>query len=165
MFLGPLEQSKPWDTQGIEGVHRFLKKFWRLFYDEAGNFAVTDAAPTESQWRTLHRTIRKVGDDTERFSFNTVVSQLMICVNELASAGCRHRDILEQVLILLAPFAPHISEELYHQLGHETLVLDAVYPTWEEKYLREARVVYPVAINGKTRTEMTFGADTARKTA
>jgi leucyl-tRNA synthetase len=161
MFLGPLEQSKPWDTQGIEGVHRFLKKFWRLFYDDAGNFAVTDEAPTESQWRTLHRTIRKVGDDTERFSFNTVVSQLMICVNELASAGCRHRDILEPVLILLAPFAPHISEELYHQLGHETSVLDAAYPAWEEKYLREAQVVYPVAINGKTRAEMTFDADTA----
>lgn len=156
MFLGPLEQSKPWDTQGIEGVHRFLKKLWRLFYDESGSLAVTDGTPTESEWRTLHRTIRKVGEDTERFAFNTVVSQLMICVNELASVGCRERAVLEPILILLAPFAPHISEELYHELGHETSVLDASYPAWEEKYLRESQVAYPIAINGKTRTEMTF---------
>jgi len=160
MFLGPLEQSKPWDTQGIEGVHRFLKKLWRLFFDESGGLAVTDSPPAEEEWRTLHRTIRKVGEDTERFSFNTVVSQLMICVNELSAAGCRKKEILEPLLILLAPFAPHVAEELWHQLGQQHSILDATYPEWEAQYLRETNVVYPVAINGKTRTEMAFAADT-----
>lgn len=161
MFLGPLEQSKPWDTKGIEGVHRFLKKLWRLFFDEEQHLAVRDKAPTEEEWRVLHKTIRKTGEDTERFSFNTAVSQLMICVNELTSLECQKKAILEPLLILLTPYAPHISEELWHLLGHTSTILDASFPRFDEKYLRETNVLYPIAINGKTRAEITFPADMA----
>lgn len=164
MFLGPLEQSKPWDTQGIEGVHRFLKKLWRLFFPEEGGLRVDETAPSPEEWRILHRTIKKVGEDTERFSFNTVVSQLMICVNELSALDCRKREVLRPLVILLAPFAPHIAEELWHQLGQEGSVLDAAYPGWEEKFLEADTVSYPVAVNGKTRTEMAFPADATEAT-
>ena len=151
MFLGPVEMSKPWDTKGIEGVHRFLKKLWRLFYNEE-TFVVTNEAPTAAELKVLHKTIRKVEEDTERFSFNTSVSAFMVCVNELTDLGCHKRDILQPLLILLTPFAPHISEELWNQLGNEGTILDAGFPAWEEKYLVETTKEYPISINGKLRT-------------
>jgi leucyl-tRNA synthetase len=160
MFLGPLEQSKPWDTQGIEGVHRFLKKFWRLFFPE-GTLAVTEEAASGEALRALHRTIKKVREDTEKLSFNTAVSQFMICVNELSAAGCRSRQVLQPLVVLLTPYAPHIAEELWHQLANEGSVLDAALPDYEEKYTREDTFTYPVAVNGKLRTEMPFAADAA----
>jgi leucyl-tRNA synthetase len=159
MFLGPIEQSKPWDTQGIEGVHRFLKKLWRLFYDESGQWLVNGEAPTAEEWRTLHKTIKKVEEDTGRFSFNTAVSQFMICVNELTACQCHKREILKPLVILLTPYAPHLSEELWHALGETTTVLDAAFPQFDANYLKESHINYPVAINGKTRTEITVAAD------
>ncbi|GAA4303073.1 leucine--tRNA ligase [Compostibacter hankyongensis] len=159
MFLGPIEQSKPWDSKGIEGVHRFLKKLWRLFADEQKGWIVTAEPPSEDALRILHKTIRKVEEDTQRFSYNTAISQLMICVNELTALDSHSRAVLEPLLVLLTPYAPHICEELWQQLGHDTTVLDAAYPAAEEKYLAESTVKYPVAINGKTRTDMVFPAD------
>ena len=159
MFLGPIEVSKPWDTKGIEGVHRFLKKFWRLYNDEQSGFIVTDEAPTEAELRTLHKTLKKVSEDIERFSFNTCVSQFMICVNELASAGCHKRAILEPLAVSLASFAPHITEELWHQLGHTTTILDAAFPEHNDKFIAENSVNYAVSINGKKRTEIEFALD------
>jgi leucyl-tRNA synthetase len=167
MFLGPIEQDKPWDTKGIEGVHRFLRKLWRLFYDEVkGPIWTTSSpslsgegkgeAPTEAELKVLHRTIKKIEEDTERFSFNTGVSTFMICVNELTDLRCHKKAILEPLLILLAPYAPHVAEELWHALGNTTTVLDAAFPTFEEKYLKETTKVYPVAINGRTRTELSI---------
>ena len=153
MFLGPVEMSKPWDTKGIEGVHRFLKKLWRLFYNEE-NLVVTGEAPTAAEWKVLHKTIKKIEEDTERFSFNTAVSAFMVCVNELTDLGCHKRDILQPLLILLTPYAPHISEELWHQLGNEGTVLDAPFPQWEEAYLIETTKEYPISINGKMRTQI-----------
>jgi len=151
MFLGPVEMSKPWDTKGIEGVHRFLKKLWRLFYNDE-TLVVTDETPTAAELKVLHKTIKKVEEDTERFSFNTSVSAFMVCVNELTDLGCHKRAILEPLLVLLTPFAPHISEELWHQLGNQGSVLDASFPQWEEAYLVETTKEYPVSINGKLRT-------------
>lgn len=159
MFLGPIEQSKPWDTKGIEGVHRFLKKLWRLFYEQ-DNFVINNDEPAENELRILHKAIKKIQEDTERFSFNTAVSQFMICVNELAALNCHKRKILEPLLILLTPYAPHISEELWHQLGNKRTVLDAAFPTYNEQYLKENNFSYPVAVNGKTRTELSFPVDT-----
>lgn len=158
MFLGPIEQSKPWDTQGIEGVHRFLKKLWRLFYREDGTWQVNGEEPSEAEWRILHKTIKKVGEDTERFAFNTAVSQFMICVNELSSLRCSRRAVLEPLLVLLTPYAPHIAEELWHALGHEDSILDAAYPAYDERFLQQDSITYPVAVNGKTRAQMSFPA-------
>ena len=149
MFLGPLEQSKPWDTNGIDGVHKFLRRFWRLFFDRDGRLVVTDEAPTEKELRTLHKTIRKVTDDIENFSFNTSVAAFMICLNELGD--CSKRAILEPLTVLLAPFAPHIAEELWETLGHTGSICDASYPVCEEKYLVQSSFEYPVSINGKLR--------------
>ncbi len=154
MFLGPVEMSKPWDTKGIEGVHRFLKKLWRLFFDEVKGKLVTEEKATPEEWKVLHRTIKKIEDDTERFSFNTCVSGFMVCVNELTDLKCHKREILEPLLILLTPYAPHISEELWHQLGNTTSILDAPFPKFESSYLVEATKEYPVSINGKLRTTM-----------
>ena len=159
MFLGPVEMSKPWDTKGIEGVFRFLKKMWRLYFDEQKGWIVTDEAPTEAELRVVHKTIKKIGDDIERFSFNTSVSQFMICVNELAALNCHKRDILEALVVLICPFAPHFAEELWHRFGHESSVMDAVFPKFEEKYVQESTKKYPVAVNGKTRIEMEFPLD------
>ena len=153
MFLGPLEQSKPWDTNGIDGVHKFLKRFWRLFF-EGDALTVTDDAPTERELKTLHRTIRKVREDIENFSFNTSVAAFMICLNELGD--CRKRAILEPLVALLSPFAPHISEELWHRLGHADSVCDAAYPVCEERYLVEQTFEYPVMINGKLRFKQEY---------
>ena len=172
MFLGPVEQSKPWDTKGIEGVHRFLKKLWRLFYDEAKGPIWTSLAPspseraggevTDAELKILHKTIKKIEEDTERFSFNTAVSAFMVCVNELTDLKCHKKEILEPLLILLAPYAPHIAEELYKALGNDTTVIDAAYPKLETKYLIETEKEYPVAINGKMRTTINISLDASQ---
>lgn len=159
MFLGPVEQSKPWDTKGIEGVHRFLKKLWRLFYDEQKGQVWVDEAPTAAELKVLHQTIKKIEDDTERFSFNTGVSAFMIAVNDLTDLKCYKKSILENLLVLLTPYAPHIAEDLWHQLGNSGSILDASYPVFEEKYVVESSKTYPVAINGKTRTEINIDLD------
>ena len=158
MFLGPLEQSKPWDTNGIDGVHRFLKRLWGLFY-KGDDVNVSDAEPTAEEYKTLHKTIKKVTSDIEHFSFNTAISAFMICVNELNSAKCNKRAILEPLVVLLAPFAPHIAEELYHVLGNETTVCDATFPKHDEKYLAENTVKYPISFNGKVRFTLELAAD------
>ncbi|HET9746193.1 MAG TPA: DUF559 domain-containing protein [Chitinophagaceae bacterium] len=192
MFLGPVEMSKPWDTKGIEGVHRFLRKLWRLFFDDVKGPIWTTAspsptgegrgeAPTDAELKILHKTIKKIEEDTERFSFNTGVSTFMICVNELTDLKCHKKEILEPLLILLAPYAPHIAEELYAQLRQaplsaslraerskrgargEASILNAPFPKWNEKYLKETSKAYPVAINGKTRTELTLALDATQQ--
>ncbi len=159
MFLGPVEQSKPWDTKGIEGVYRFLRKLWRLFFDEARGKIWTNVPATGDEWKVLHKAIKKLDEDTGRFSFNTAVSALMITVNELGELKSHKKEVLEKLLIILAPYAPHISEELWHELGNEYSILDAVYPVYEEKFLTESAKLYPVAINGKTRTELNISLD------
>lgn len=156
MFLGPVEISKPWDTKGIEGVHRFLKKLWRLFYDEVKGQLWNNDKATDAELKVLHKTIKKIEDDTERFSFNTGVSTFMIAVNELSDLKCHKKEILEQLLILLTPYAPHVSEELWSLLGNSGSILDASFPKFEAKYVTESTKDYPVAINGKTRTELTL---------
>jgi leucyl-tRNA synthetase len=163
MFLGPLEASKPWDIKGIEGVHRFLKKFWRLFVDEDKGLIVTDEQPTNEELKILHKAIKKIEEDTERFSFNTGVSSFMIATNELTDLRCHKRAILEPLVILLSAYAPHISEELWHLLGHTSSVVDGDFPKFEEKYVKESSKTYPVAINGKTRTELTIALDATQQ--
>ncbi len=156
MFLGPVEASKPWDTKGIEGVHRFLRKLWRLFNDDIKGKIWADEKPTEAELKILHRTIKKIEEDTDKFSFNTAVSAFMICVNDLADAKCYKKEILEKVLILLVPYAPHIAEELWHQVGNTTTILDAEYPTFDPALLVESNKEYPVSINGKVRTNLSL---------
>ena len=156
MFLGPLEQSKPWDTNGIDGVHKFLRRFWRLFLDRDGAFRISEEKATNEELRTLHKTIKKVSEDIENFSFNTSVAAFMICLNELGD--CSKREILEPLVKLLAPFAPHISEELWHVLGHEDTVCAASYPEFEAKYLELQSILYPVSINGKMRFKKEYAA-------
>ena len=156
MFLGPVEASKPWDTKGIEGVHRFLRKLWRLFNDDIKGKIWVDGKPTEAELKILHRTIKKIEEDTEKFSFNTAVSAFMICVNDLADAKCYKKEILEKVLILLVPYAPHIAEELWHQVGNTTTILDAQYPIFNLALLVESSKEYPVSINGKVRTNISL---------
>ena len=163
MFLGPVEQSKPWDLKGIEGVHRFLRKLWRLFFDEIRGRVWNEAAATDAEWKVLHKAIKKLDEDTDRFSFNTAVSALMITVNELGELKCNKKEILEKLLIILTPYAPHICEELWHELGNEGTVLDATYPKYEEKYLVESAKLYPIAINGKTRTELNIRLDATQQ--
>lgn len=162
MFLGPVEMSKPWDTKGIEGVHRFLKKLWRLFYDETKGQLWTDEKASAAELKVLHQAIRKIENDTDRFSFNTAVSSFMIAVNELTDLKCHKKEILQPLLILLAPYAPHIAEELYNQLGGEGSILNAPYPVFEEKYTRESSKEYPVSVNGKTRTTIDIALDAAQ---
>jgi leucyl-tRNA synthetase len=163
MFLGPVEMSKPWDTKGIEGVHRFLKKLWRLFFDEQSGSKVTADKATAAELKVLHRTIKKIEEDTERFSFNTAVSAFMVCVNDLTDLKCSKKEILETLLILLTPFAPHISEELWHQLGNSTTILDAPFPKFEQKFVEETSKEYPVSINGKLRTQMVLDLDASQE--
>ncbi|MFT4095122.1 MAG: leucine--tRNA ligase [Niabella sp.] len=167
MFLGPVEMSKPWDTKGIEGVHRFLKKLWRLFFKEnndgSGIAVWNENAATPDELKILHRAIKKIEEDTERFSFNTGVSGFMILVNELTDTKCHKREILEPMLILLAPYAPHIAEELWHVLGNTTTVLDAAYPRLEAQYLVETSKEYPVSVNGKMRTTMNISLSAEQK--
>ena len=159
MFLGPVEQSKPWDTKGIEGVHRFLRKLWRLFNDELKGKIWTVDQSTDSELKIINRTIKKIEQDTENFSFNTAVSAFMVCVNELADAKCHKKEVLQKLLVLLAPYAPHIAEELWSQLGNTGSVLDADYPALEEKYLVETSKEYPLSINGKLRTTLTLSLE------
>src|SRR3954465_7775482 len=156
MFLGPVEQSKPWDTKGIEGVHRFLRKFWRLYVDETKGLVVTNDEPTAAELKVLHRLIKKVEDDTERFSFNTAVSAFMICVNELNDLKCHKKEVLQPLLVLLTPYAPHIAEELWKLLDKDGSVLDASFPAFEDKYLVESSKEYPISINGKHRANLTI---------
>ncbi|MBP8824066.1 MAG: class I tRNA ligase family protein [Flavobacteriales bacterium] len=160
MFLGPLEQSKPWDTNGIEGTFRFLKKFWNLFhaeisYPESG-IQITEEAPSKPELKALHATLKKVTEDIGHMSFNTSVSQFMIAVNELHALKCRKRAILEPLTIALAPFAPHIAEELWKQLGHAESISTAPWPQWEAQYLEEDNFSYPISFNGKTRLHLEF---------
>ena len=159
MFLGPVEQSKPWDTNGIDGCHRFLKKFWGLFYGRGEELLVTDEAPTKEELKSLHKLIKKVTTDIEAFSYNTSISAFMICVNELASLKCTKRDVLKPLVVALAPFAPHVCEELYEQLGGEGSVCDAQWPEFNEEYLKEDSVTYSISFNGKTRFTMDLAAD------
>lgn len=153
MFLGPLEQSKPWDTNGIDGVHRFLRRFWALYENPS------DGAPTAEELKTLHKTIKKITYDIEHFSFNTSIPAFMICQNELTTLKCGKRTVLEPLAVLIAPFAPHIAEELWHRLGHDTSVCDAQWPAFDEKYLVESNVKYPISFNGKVRFTLELPAD------
>ena len=163
MFLGPLEQFKPWDTNGISGVHNFLRKLWRLFY-EKGEWIVTDAEPSKDSLKSLHKTIRKIEEDLERFSFNTGVSSFMICVNELTDQKCHARSVLEPLVVLLSPYAPHISEELWQALGHEAgTISTAAFPVFNPEHLVESSVSYPVSFNGKMRFTVELAADLSAK--
>ena len=161
MFLGPVEQSKPWDTNGIDGVYRFIKKFWSLFYDRNGSYIVTDEPATKEELKSLHKLIKKVTGDIEQFSYNTSVSAFMICVNELFSLKCSKKEILNQLVIVLAPFAPHVCEELWDTLGHADSVCDAKWPAYNEEYLVEDTINYTISFNGKARFNMEFPADEA----
>mgnify|MGYP000628757392 FL=1 len=161
MFLGPVEQSKPWDTNGIDGVHRFIKKFWSLFYDRNGEYLVKDEPATKEELKALHKLIKKVTGDIEQFSYNTSVSAFMICVNELSSLKCNKKEVLEQLIVVLAPFAPHVCEELWDTLGNTTSVCDAQWPAFNEQYLVEDTVNYTISFNGKARFNMEFPADAA----
>ncbi|MBQ4548974.1 MAG: leucine--tRNA ligase [Bacteroidales bacterium] len=154
MFLGPLEQSKPWDTQGIEGVYRFIRKFWRLYTDENNEFSFSDEPATKEELKSLHKLIKKEEDDIERISFNTVVSAFMICVNELTDLKCNKRAILEPLAIMISPYAPHLAEELWHQMGHNDSVVMQQFPEFNESYVVENSFMYPVSINGKKRFDL-----------
>ncbi len=159
MFLGPLEASKPWSTQGIDGVFKFLRRFWNLMHDSNGTFKVSDAEPTREELKVLHKTLKKVENDIENFSFNTSVSEFMICANELSALKCNKRSILEPLVIALSPFAPHYCEELWSLLGHPDTILNASFPKYDEQYLIESSFSYPISINGKVRAQMEFALD------
>lgn len=158
MFLGPLEAHKPWDTQGIDGVFKFLKKFWRLYVND-DQLIVTNEEPTKEEWKILHKTIKKIESDIENFSFNTSIPAFMIATNELTALKCNKRAILEPLVIILAPYAPHIAEELWHRLGHDTSVTTTSFPQWDEKYLTEDNFDYPVSFNGKVRFKFNMPLD------
>ncbi|CAM3505375.1 leucine--tRNA ligase [Sphingobacterium prati] len=165
MFLGPLEQAKPWNTNGIEGVYKFLKKVWRLFHDAEGNFNVSDAEPSKAEFKALHKIIKKVEDDIERFSFNTSVSAFMICVNELTDLKCNKRQVLEQLIIVLQSYAPHITEELWNLLGNAPGTLSqATYPVFKPEYLVESEFAYPVSFNGKMKFNLSLALDLDQQT-
>ena len=162
MFLGPLEQFKPWNTNGISGVNNFLRKLWRLFHDTEENFAVTDTEATKEELKTLHKTIKKVGEDIEAFSFNTSVSTFMVCVNELTAQQCNKRSILEPLVVLISAYAPHIAEELWEQLGHNDGVTYQDFPTFDASHLVESSHMYPVSFNGKMRFKVEYALDMDR---
>lgn len=160
MFLGPLEAAKPWDTRSINGVQNFLRKLWSLFYDpNSGKYIVTDTEPTKEDLKVLHTTIKKITDDIERFSLNTCISTFMICVNDLKKLNSSKSAILKELVVLIAPFAPFIAEELWHTLGATTSVCDATFPTPNQEYLKVEAIEYPVSINGKKRGAATFPVD------
>ena len=162
MFLGPLDQSKPWDTNGIDGVHRFLKKLWSICFTNTGELQLIEGEPSGTELKSLHKLIKKVTFDIEHFSYNTSVSAFMICLNELSALKCNKKAIIEPLIITLTPFAPHIAEELWHKLGHDTTVCDAQWPVYNEEYLKENMVTYAIAFNGKTRFNMEVPADMSR---
>lgn len=159
MFLGPLEQSKPWDTNGIDGVAKFIRKFWRLFFDEKGEYAVTNEVPTREELKILHKTIKKVESDIETFSFNTSVSAFMICVNELSALKCNKKEILKPLTTLLTPFIPHTCEELWRIMGENHTICDAIFPVYDENYLKESEFEYPISFNGKVRFKQSFSLE------
>jgi leucyl-tRNA synthetase len=163
MFLGPLEQAKPWNTAGISGVHSFLKKLWRLFHNRNDEFFVSDDAPSAEELKTLHKTIKKVDEDIASFSFNTSVSSFMIAVNELTAVKCDKRAILEPLIVLISPYAPHIAEELWQKLGHETSISKAEFPEFDEKYLVESTKEYPISFNGKMRFTLELSLDLTKQ--
>ena len=165
MFLGPVEQSKPWDTNGIDGCHRFLRKFWNLFSQvNCATSAVTESEPSPESLKSVHKLIKKVSQDIETFSYNTAISAFMICVNELSQQKCRNSELLKTLVILIAPFAPHIAEELWERLGGQGSVCDSQWPAWNEEYLVESQQKLGIAFNGKARFEMQFAADADNKT-
>ena len=164
MFLGPVEQSKPWDTNGIDGVHRFLKKLWSLFYSRTDEFLPVDAEPSKEELKALHKLIKKVTGDIETFSYNTSISAFMICVNELTSLKCNKKAILNELIVLIAPFAPHLAEELWEALGNNGSVCDAQWPVCNEAYLVEDSVKYTISFNGKARFTLEFPADADNET-
>ena len=159
MFLGPIEQSKPWDTNGIDGCHRFLRKLWGVFFDKNDNLAITDEEPTKEELKSLHKLIKKTTEDIPAFSYNTTVSAFMICLNELAALKCNKKAILEKVVVVLSPFAPHICEELWEVMGNTTTICDAEWPAYNEEYLKEDTVKYTISFNGKARFTLDFAAD------
>jgi leucyl-tRNA synthetase len=159
MFLGPLEASKPWNTNGIDGVFKFLRKFWNLFHDEKGTIRLSAEEPTRGELKVLHKTLKKIEQDVDTFSFNTSVSEFMICVNDLTARKTNKRAVLEPLVIALSPFAPHMAEELWEKLGHRETVFDATYPPYNEDYLKENSFEYPISINGKVRAKMEFALD------
>lgn len=161
MFLGPVEASKPWDTNGIDGCHRFLKKFWSLFWGRVteDKLVVDDAQPTKESLKTVHKLIKKVTEDIEKFSYNTAVSAFMIAVNEMGQQQCHNVELLQKMIVVLAPFAPHVAEELWHVLGNEGSVCDASWPNYDEKYLVESEIQLTISFNGKARYQKTFAAD------
>ncbi|HEX6889218.1 MAG TPA: leucine--tRNA ligase [Chryseolinea sp.] len=159
MFLGPLELSKPWNTHGIDGVYKFLRRFWNLAHDNNGNLNVSNEEPTREELKVLHRTLKKIEYDIDHFSFNTSVSEFMICSNELSSLKCNKRAIIEPLVIALAPFAPHIAEELWSELGKTDTIFNASFPAYDEQYLKENSFEYPISINGKVRAKMNFALD------
>jgi leucyl-tRNA synthetase len=162
MFLGPVEQSKPWDTNGIDGVSRFLRKFWNLFFKD-DTFCVSDESPATEELKSIHKLIKKIGQDVENFSFNTSVAAFMICVNELTAIKCNKRAILQDLVIVISPFAPHIAEELWSRLGNTTSVCEANFPDYNEEYLKELSATYAVSFNGKTRFSIQLPANTPRE--
>ena len=162
MFLGPLEQAKPWNTAGITGVFSFMKKLWKLYFDDNG-FKVTDEEPSGASLKTLHKTIKKVEDDIENFSFNTSVSSFMIAVNELTAQKCTNKSVLQPFLILISPYAPHIAEELWSALGNTTSIATEVFPKFEKKYLVESSKNYPISFNGKMRFTLELPLDMSTK--
>ncbi len=159
MFLGPLEQSKPWNTNNIDGTSRFLRRLWRLFFDESGNFVVTNNEANAAELKVLHKTIKRIEEDIERYSFNTPVSTFMVCLNELIDLKCHKKDILENLLIILSPYSPHIAEELWQAIGHTKSISYATFPKFEEKYLSESEFEYPVSFNGKVRGKQKYATD------
>ena len=162
MFLGPLEQSKPWNTAGISGVHNFLKKFWKLYFDTDSNILVNDSDPSEKSLKALHKCIKKVSDDIESFSFNTAVSAMMILVNELTSQKCRSRKVLEQLLLVIYPFAPHISEEIWENLGNKKSIVYSTFPEYSESFLQDSTKIYPVSINGKLKYKIELATNLSK---
>lgn len=163
MFLGPLEQSKPWDTNGIDGCHRFLKKLWNLFIDKDGNMAVLDVEPSKDELKSIHKLIKKVTEDIEDLSYNTSISAFMICVNELSSLKSKNKQVLETLLKLIAPFTPHLAEELWSKLGYSETILDSVWPKHNEEFLKEDTATYSISFNGKTRFSMEFSSDASNQ--
>jgi leucyl-tRNA synthetase len=159
MFHGPLEQAKPWNTAGITGVSSFIKKLWRLYFNEQHEFFVSDEAPDKDELKTLHKTIKKVDEDIANFSFNTSVSSFMIAVNELTALQCNKRAVLEPLAVLISPYAPHLAEELWHLLGHKESIAKAAFPVYEEQYLVELVKNYPVSFNGKLRFTLELSLD------
>ena len=163
MFLGPLEQSKPWDTNGIEGVYRFLNKFWRMFFNTEGIISLSDEKPTKEEQKAIHTLIKKIAEDIEKFSFNTSVAAFMVCANDLSKLKCNNKEILEHFLIVLSSFAPHISEELWQLIGYKGSIVNASYPELNEEFLVEDTIKYPVAFNGKTKFTIDISVDISKE--